>query len=80
MIVGYEPVLSASGRGSQASPCCLQESVTELAAGGTLHVGQTLASAGGGAKLVFQQDGNLVVRSPAVSTLWVTSSLIFVWR
>lgn len=44
---------------------CLQESVTELAAGSTLNVGQTLASPGGAAKLVFQEDGNLVVRSHA---------------
>jgi hypothetical protein len=41
----------------------MQESLGELAAGGTLHVGQSLTSANGSAKLVFQEDGNLVVRT-----------------
>lgn len=40
----------------------------ELTAGGTLNKGQSLKSPSGNAKLVFQEDGNLVVRSPSHHT------------
>ncbi len=39
------------------------QELTEVSTGGTMHVGQTLKSPNGQAKLVLQGDGNLVVRN-----------------
>ena len=44
-----------------ATAMVAQESLGQLAAGGTMHVGQSLTSPNGGARLAFQEDGNLVV-------------------
>lgn len=43
--------------------------MTSLSAGDSLRPGQSLASAGGQSKLVFQEDGNIVVSIEACSVI-----------
>ncbi|BDA48988.1 probable comitin at C-terminar half [Coccomyxa sp. Obi] len=45
----------------EAVPTDVAPELTEMSAGGTMHVGQTLKSPSGQAKLVLQGDGNLVL-------------------
>ena len=42
---------------------CAAQALSSLSGGDTLSPGQTLASPDGQSKLVFQDDGNLVVRT-----------------
>jgi hypothetical protein len=77
MMEGAAPVASLS-----CGITGVQDGLTELASGGTLHKGQSLKSPSGAAKLVFQDDGNLVVRQPCACSapgLLTASMLLLQW-
>lgn len=59
LLVSTASVCTQDTESHSSSPA---QTVTSLSAGETLRLGSTLASADGQSKLVFQGDGNLVVR------------------